>query len=245
MQIILSYTLLHVATAQSPQLVLELSANNVTAGEQLNASCSATTSAQSRVLYINDEPVSGRISLGDRLTVISVPADATTTWIINPVQREDAGEYYCFAGGNQGSHDDSPRQNVTVYCEFKFAAVHGVCTYMYTISIIRFHYLHDDIATFSAVLPILTIAMPAENVLSGQSTAVVISVDALPEITDVQVFLPSANARTPSLSAEGVTYGNVTLNFFSVNCYNNGAHTVNFTNAVGSGTINIQLTVYC
>ena len=87
--------------------------------------------------------------------------------------------------------------------------------------------------------------MPAENVLSGQSTAVVISVEALPEITDVQIFLPSANAQKPSLSAEGVTNGNVTLNFSSVNRYNNGAHTVNFTNAVGSGTVDIQLTVYC
>ena len=128
---------------------------------------------------------------------------------------------------------------------------------------------------FFAVSPVITIAVPAENVPSGQSTAVVISVDALPEVTDVQVFLPSPNASKPSLFAdgttysnvtlnfslvegvfhsnitlnfslvEGVTHGNVTLNFSSVNRYNNGAHTVNFTNAVGSGTIDIPLTVFC
>ena len=91
----------------------------------------------------------------------------------------------------------------------------------------------------------VTIAVPAENVLSGQSIAVVISVDALPEVTDVRVFLPSANAQKPSLSTEGVTHGNVTLNFSSVNRYNNGPHTVNFTNAVGSGTVDIPLTVSC
>ena len=103
--------------------------------------------------------------------------------------------------------------------------------------------MHHDI--FSAVLPVLTIAVPAENVLSGQLTAVVLSVDALPEVTDVQIFVPSANAKKPSLSAEGVTYGNITLTFSSVNRYNNGTHTVIFTNAVGSGTVDIQLTVYC
>ena len=43
----------------------------------------------------------------------------TTTWTIDPVQREDAGEYYCFAGGDQATHLDSPPQNVTVYCEFQ------------------------------------------------------------------------------------------------------------------------------
>ena len=113
---------------------------------------------------------------------------------------------------------------------------------------------------FSAVSPVLEIVMPAENVLSDQSTAVVISVDALPEVTDAQVFPPSANASKPSLFVDGVTYSNVTLtfssvegvnhsnvtlNFSSVNRYNNGEYTVIFTNAIGSGTVDIQLTVFC
>ena len=98
--------------------MLELSANNVTASEQLNASCTATTTTASRVLYIDDEPISDHIS-PDRLSTISSSDEMTTTWIIDPVQRGDAGEYYCFAGGDQSSHLDSPAQNVTIYSEFQ------------------------------------------------------------------------------------------------------------------------------
>ena len=98
-------------------LVLELSANSVTAGEQLIASCTATTPTASRVLYIDGESVEQRIS-ADRLDTATSDDDNTTTWTIDPVQRGDAGEYYCFAGGDQSSHLDSLPQNVTVFCEF-------------------------------------------------------------------------------------------------------------------------------
>ena len=91
---------------------------NVTAGEQLNASCTATSTTGSRVLYINNEPIFDRIS-PDRLSVIPSSDEMTTTWIIDSVQRGDAGEYYCFAGGDQATHADSLAQNVTVYCEFQ------------------------------------------------------------------------------------------------------------------------------
>ena len=96
--------------------MLELSASNVTAGEQLSASCTAETVVASRVIYINGQNIVDRIS-ADRLSSIS--DGNTTTWTIDPVQREDAGEYYCFAGGDQAIHLDSPPQNVTVYCEFQ------------------------------------------------------------------------------------------------------------------------------
>ena len=97
----------------------------------------------------------------------------------------------------------------------------------------------------SAVSPVVTIAVPAENVLSGQSATLVISISALPEVTDVHVFPPSASAQEPSLSSIDVTSGNISLEFSSVNRYNNGTYTVNFINAVGSGTVDFQLTVFC
>ena len=105
-----------IPTAQTPVLVLELSATTVTEGEQLTASCAATTMTGSRILYIDGKPVTVRIS-DDRVDSTS-PDDNTTTWTIDPVQRGDAGEYYCFAGGDQGTHLDSLAQNVTVHCEF-------------------------------------------------------------------------------------------------------------------------------
>ena len=97
----------------------------------------------------------------------------------------------------------------------------------------------------SAVSPVVTIAVPAENVLFGQSATLVISINALPEVTDVHIFLPSASAQESSFSAINVTSGNVSLEFSSVNRYNNGTYTVNFTNAVGSDTVDFQLTVFC
>ena len=98
--------------------MLKLSATTVTAGEQLNASCTATTAAAARVLYIDSENVLERIS-GARLSTSTSTDGLTTTWTIDPVQQGDAGEYYCFAGGDQGTHDDSLPQNVTVDCEFQ------------------------------------------------------------------------------------------------------------------------------
>ena len=98
--------------------MLELSETTVTAGEQLNASCIATTTTGSRVLYIDAGPVSDRIS-ADRLDTTPSADVNTTTWTIDPVQRGDGGEYYCFAGGDQATHLDSPPQNVTVSCEFQ------------------------------------------------------------------------------------------------------------------------------
>ena len=93
-------------------LVLELSATNVTVGDQLNASCTGQAITASRTLYINGESVVRRIG-ADRRS--SVSFEATTTWIIDPVQPEDAGEYFCVAGGDNGTHLDSPPQNVTVH----------------------------------------------------------------------------------------------------------------------------------
>ena len=97
---------------QRPVLVLELSATNITVGEQLTAICTAQTITAIRVLYISGESVVQRIS-ADRLS--SNSSRMTTTWIIDPVRSEDEGEYYCFAGGDQGTHLDSPKLNVTVY----------------------------------------------------------------------------------------------------------------------------------
>ena len=97
----------------------------------------------------------------------------------------------------------------------------------------------------SAVSPVVTIAVPPENVLSGEPASVVISISAVPAIADVQVLLPSTSAQQPSFPAVGVTSDNVTLEFPSVNRYNDGTYTVNVTNAVGSGTVDFQLIVYC
>ena len=88
----------------------------------------------------------------------------------------------------------------------------------------------------SAVSLVVKIVVPPENVLFNESVSVVFSIAAVPEITDVQVLLPSKSAQQPSHSAVGVTSGNVTFEFSSVNRYNNGTYTVNFTNAVSSGT---------
>ena len=98
--------------------MLNLSATTVTAGEQLNASCTATTTTASRVIRIDNVNIDERVG-EKRLDTVTSADGMTTTWIIDPVQREDAGEYYCFAGGDQASHDESPPQNVTVYCEFQ------------------------------------------------------------------------------------------------------------------------------
>ena len=97
----------------------------------------------------------------------------------------------------------------------------------------------------SAVSPVVTIPVPPESVFSGQPATVVISIIAVPEIANVQVSLPSKSAQEPSHSAVGVTSDNVTFEFSSVNRSYDGAYTVNFTNAVGSGTVDFQLTVYC
>ena len=74
--------------AQRPVLVLELSATNVTARDQLTANCTAQSITASRVLYIDGQPVAERIA--DRLSISST--GMTTTWMIDPVQPEDAGE---------------------------------------------------------------------------------------------------------------------------------------------------------
>ena len=105
-----------IATAQKPPLILSLSANNVTAGEQLIANCTASTNTANRVLYINDQAVDQRIS-PDRVSSTSIGVN--TTWTINPVQPDDAGEYYCFAGTHSETDSDSLPQTVTVYCEFQ------------------------------------------------------------------------------------------------------------------------------
>ena len=98
--------------AQRPELVLELSATNVTVGDQLNVSCSGQSITASRTVYIDGQSIVERIS-ADRWSFFV--NQTTTTWIIDPVQPEDAGEYFCFAGGDQGTHTDSLPQNVTVY----------------------------------------------------------------------------------------------------------------------------------
>ena len=97
----------------------------------------------------------------------------------------------------------------------------------------------------SAVSLVVVIIVPPENVLLGESATVVFSIAAVPKITDVQVLLPSESAQQPSHSSVGITSGNVTFEFSSVNRYNNGTYTVNFTNAVGSDTVDFQLTVFC
>ena len=104
-----------IAASLKPPLTLSLSANNVTAGEQLIANCTASTNTANRVLYINDQPIDQRIA--DRFDSISI--GMTTTWTIDPVQQEDAGEYYCFAGTQSETNSDSLPQTVTVYCEFQ------------------------------------------------------------------------------------------------------------------------------
>ena len=98
--------------AQRPELVLELSATNVTAGDQLTASCTAQFITAARLLHIDGQSISERVS-ADRYS--STALGTTTTWIIDPVQPEDAGEYSCFAGGDQSSHSDSPTQTVNVF----------------------------------------------------------------------------------------------------------------------------------
>ena len=97
----------------------------------------------------------------------------------------------------------------------------------------------------SAVSPDATVAVPAANVESGEMAEVVISVEALPAVTDVQFTLPSEDAGVPSHNAIGVTSGNVTLTFTSVNRYNNGMYTASVTNDVGFDTVDFELTVYC
>ena len=97
----------------------------------------------------------------------------------------------------------------------------------------------------SAVSPDATVLVPAAAVLSGGSAEVVISVEALPGVTDVRFTLPSEQAKDPSHNAMGVTSGNVALTFTTVNRYYNGNYTAIVTNAVGSGTVDFELTVYC
>ena len=96
----------------------------------------------------------------------------------------------------------------------------------------------------STVSPIVMILVPPENVVSNQSAAVVISISAVPAITDVQVFPPSESVPQPLHSAVNVTSDNVNFEFHLVDRYYNGTYTVNFTNAVGSSTVDFQLTVY-
>ena len=95
------------------------------------------------------------------------------------------------------------------------------------------------------VSPNVAIAVPAANVPFGGSAEVVISVEALPAVTDVQFTLPSEQAGVPSHNAIGVTSGNVTLTFTSVDRYYNGMYTANVTNDAGSGMVDFELTVYC
>ena len=223
---------MYLSTAQLPPLVLELSANNVTAGEQLIANCTASVPIANRELYIDGEPYTRRIS-ADRVS--SNSEGATTTRTIDPVLPGDAGAYSCVAGSQNTFNSDSPTQTVTVNCELQVCS-DVACTESYFIVIF----------VRSATVSPTGIAMPpADNILLGQTATVIISVSAFPEITDVHVFLPNASAQEPSFSAVGVTSGNVTLQFSSVNRYNNGMYTVNFTNAIGTGTAEFQLTVYC
>ena len=105
-----------ISTAQPTPLLLVLSANEVTAGEQLIANCTASTPTAARTLYIDGVTVTMRIS-ADRLS--SAGANTTsTTWTIDPVLPGDEGEYLCFAG-SQNAHSDSLPQSVTVYCELQ------------------------------------------------------------------------------------------------------------------------------
>ena len=99
------------------QQKLELSANNVTAGDQLNASCTTITSTVARSLYVDGQPIEQRIS-GSRL-ITSQEGSMMTTWIIYPVQRGDGGEYVCFVSDQIQTDSRSPPQNVIVYCEFQ------------------------------------------------------------------------------------------------------------------------------
>ena len=101
--------LTYAAPAQPQKL--KLSANVVTAGEELNVSCTASQSTTGRTLYIDGQPFNNRIS-AERLSVKST--GAITTWTINPVVPEDAGEYYCAVGSKSTDLDSLP-QNVTVH----------------------------------------------------------------------------------------------------------------------------------
>ena len=293
-----------ISYAQTPMLVLELSATTLTEGENLAASCTAQTITASRVLYIEGESVSHRIS-ADRLSILTF--GISTTWIIHPVLRKDAGEYYCFAGGDQGTHLDSPAQILTVnlpppmlVLELSTTTVTAgerltaSCTAQ-NITASRVLYAEGESVVqrigadrLSIILsgntttwiidpvqredagryrcfaggdqgthldslpqnvtvhfpPNVSVAMPAANTVSGEPAVVVLSVDALPEVTGVQFTLPSARAEDPSLSASGVTSGDVTLTFSSVDRQYNGMYTANFTNNVGFGTVDFELTVY-
>ena len=102
--------------AELPPLVLELSANNVTAGEQLTASCTASVPLGNRVLHIDGQSIITRI---ENSRESSNSDGSTTTWTINPVQPGDAGEYSCIAGDQSTTDSDSSPQNVTVFCEFR------------------------------------------------------------------------------------------------------------------------------
>ena len=98
-------------TAQTRRLVLELSATTVTAGEELTATCTWSDGLTgSLTLYIDGEIYSQRI-VGD---IYGGTGPTFSTWTIVSVHREDAGEYYCF----HNQSENSPRQYVTVYCEF-------------------------------------------------------------------------------------------------------------------------------
>ena len=110
-------TRMYLSTAQFPPLVLKLSANNVNDGQKLTASCTASDSAVSRVLHIDEQAVTERIP-GSRLD--SNSDGRTTTWTINPVRPQDAGEYSCVvAPSTLAINSDSAPQNVTVFCEFQ------------------------------------------------------------------------------------------------------------------------------
>ena len=95
-----------------------------------------------------------------------------------------------------------------------------------------------------AVTPNVTVVVAPENVLDGQTATVVAFIDAVPGISNVMVSQPSPGAQEPSSTVDGVS-GNVTLEFSSVNRYNNGTYTANFTNAIGTDTAEFQLIVYC
>ena len=102
--------------AQLPPLVLELSVNNVTDGQQLTANCTASVPTANRVLHIDGQAVTERIP-DSRLD--SNSEGNTTTWTITPVRPQDAGEYSCVAGPQSTTDRDSLPQTVTVFCEFQ------------------------------------------------------------------------------------------------------------------------------
>ena len=92
----------------------------MTSGGQLNVSCTASSPTVGRTLSIDGESVTARIS-DERLSTTS--NGAKSTWTIDPVLPEDAGEFICSPGSQCVADFDSPPQTLTVFCEFEVCMV--------------------------------------------------------------------------------------------------------------------------